>query len=133
MNIDTVIEIYFPSIIIIGLLIMFLYIFFYNKYTGDVIDLLKKHGFFELSNKINQLTSTGGKMPFKGSLEAKPLSKAWKEFIQLKISKDSWKLYKIQYFYKILRLSLIIFSFLFSIPFVILIIIICFRLFTRFH
>jgi hypothetical protein len=126
---DTVIVIYFPTIIILVFLIMFLYIFFYNKYTGDIIDLLKIYGFYELSNKINQLISTGGKMPFKGSLEARPLGKAWKEFIQLKISKDSGKLYKLQYFYKILRLTFIITGVLFSIPHIFLVIFICWKFF----
>jgi len=118
----TIIVIYFSSIISLGFLTIILYIFFHIKYTNDIIELLKKKGFPELSNKINQLISTGGRIPFRGSLEALSLNKAWNEFIKLKISKDSWKLYKLQYFYKILRLTLIIFGILFSIPLIIIIV-----------
>jgi hypothetical protein len=121
---STIIVIYFSSIIFLGFLTIILYIFFHIKYTNDIIELLKEKGFLELSNKISQLISTGGKMPFKGSLEAVPLGKAWNEFIKIKISNDSGKLYKLQYFYRILRLTIIINGILFSIPFIILIIII---------
>jgi hypothetical protein len=120
----TIIVIYFSSIIILGFLTIIFYIFFHIKYTNNIVELLKENGFLELSNRISQIISTGGRIPFKGSLEAVPLSKAWNEFIKLKISNDSGKLYKLQYFYKILRLILIIHGILFSIPFIILIIII---------
>jgi hypothetical protein len=120
----TIIVIYFSSIIIFSFLIIILYIFFHIKYTNDIVELLKEKGFLELSNKISQLISKGGRIPFKGSLEAVPLSKAWNEFIKLNISNDSGKLYKLQYFYKILRLILLIYGILFSIPFIILTIII---------
>ena len=121
---STIIVIYFSSIIFLGFLTFILYIFFHLKYTNDIIELLKNKGFLELSNKISQLISTGGKMPSKGSLEAVPLSKAWNEFIKIKISNNSGKLYKLQYFYRILRLTIIINGILFSIPFITLIIII---------
>jgi hypothetical protein len=120
----TIFVIYFSSIVFLGFLIIILYIFFYIRYTNDIVELLKKKGFLELSNKISQLISTGGRIPFRGSLEAASLGKAWNEFIKLKISNDSGKLYKLQYFYKILRLTLIIYGILFSVPFIILIIII---------
>jgi hypothetical protein len=120
----TIFVIYFSSIIFLGFLTIILYIFFYIRYTNDIVELLRKEGFLELSNKISQLISTGGRIPFRGSLEAVQLSKAWKEFIKLKISNDLGKLYKLQCFYKILRLTLIIYGILFSIPFIILIIII---------
>jgi hypothetical protein len=109
--------VYFSSIIILGFIFLGSYIFFHIKYSYVIIDLLKENGFIELSNKMSQLISTGGRLPAKSSLEAKPLSKAWNEFIKLKITKDSGKLYKLQYFYKTLRLTLIIYAIIFSIPF----------------
>jgi len=119
---DSIIFVYFTVLIVFGFILIFIYIFYHYKYTGDIIDLLKNQSFQELSNKINQLVLTGGKMPFKGTLEAKSFGKAWKEFAQLKVTKISGKLYKLQYFYKILRLFFIILAFSFIIPILILII-----------
>lgn len=112
---NELILIYLFSVIIIGIIISVLFIFFYYKFTNDIIVLLKEQGFIDLSNKMSQLISTGGKMPFMGSLEAKPLSKAWNEFIRLKIPKASKKLYKLHFFYKSLILAIIIIFILFFI------------------
>jgi hypothetical protein len=110
------------SVIIYGFINLFLFIFFYYKFSNEIIDLLKVQGFSELSNRMNELISTGGKFPFKGTLEARPLNKAWQEFIKLKINKSSGKLYRLQYFYKVMHLSLVLNCILFFIPILILVI-----------
>jgi hypothetical protein len=112
----------FFIVIIFGFIIIFSYIFFYYKFSNDIIDLLKRYGFSELSNRMKEIISTGGKMPFKGSLEAKPWSKAWEEFSKLKINKSSGKLYKLQCFYNVMYLSLILNCILLLIPILILVI-----------
>jgi hypothetical protein len=110
------------TIIIYGFINLFSFIFFYYKFSNDIIDLLKIQGFSELLNRMKELISIGGKMPFKGSLEAKLLNKTWQEFIKLKINKSSGKLYKLQCFYKVMYLSLILNGILFLIPILILVI-----------
>ncbi|MDR2716652.1 MAG: hypothetical protein LBB89_01105 [Treponema sp.] len=109
-------------IIIYSFINLFSFIYFYYKFSNDIIDLLKRQGFSELSNRMKELISTGGKFPLKGSLEAKSLNKAWQEFIKLKINKSSGKLYKLQCFYKFMHLSLILNGILFLIPILILVI-----------
>jgi hypothetical protein len=41
------------TIIIYGFINLFSFIFFYYKFSKDIIDLLEKQGFSELSNRMN--------------------------------------------------------------------------------
>jgi hypothetical protein len=102
--------------------------FFHLKFTDVIVQLLKEYGFFQLSNKLQQLVGMVGKIPIKGtySKETKLLFKAWNDFRCLKISKEKRKLYKLQLFYKIVNLIAVSACIFFIMPVLILIIFLLF-------
>lgn len=114
------------SIYIIILFILFIItvpakVIYHLKLTGEVISLLRQQGFDDLSQRIETIVSSVGRLQPRGwSKESKEHYNSWKEFRLLNIPKNMGKLYKLQFLYKSIYLLQIVFLIVAIIPFILI-------------
>jgi hypothetical protein len=75
---------------------------FFSFKTEKIISLLTVHGFTDMSNQMQNVVSTIGKIrPYNGfSKESKTWNNAWDNFRKMKIPKDYKDLYRLQFIAK---------------------------------
>ena len=120
---DILVPAYFYIVVFLGLSVLLSYFFFHLILTNKVIEQLDKEGYTELSGKLQHAITVSGKLPMKTAPGKKAFYNTWKEFRKLKISPERQKLYRLNLFYKIIYLSLIIFPIIMLLPIIIFIIV----------
>jgi hypothetical protein len=105
-----------------GIIIHTIRIIFYLKKTNYIILYLVEAGFTELSNRFQEVVSTIGKIrPMGPSKEGNKHDSVWKEFKNIKFSKEFSILCKYQLIYKRIYYFAYIHLFIFIIPFIFII------------
>jgi len=119
---EILIPVYGYLVVAIGLpLVLLSNTFLYLKYTEEIIRLLKKAGYFELSKRMRNVVNILGKLPPRGGTSIKKEHyRVWKEFRQLEIKKDAGKIFFLQKAFKLSHSLFMIVVCIFIIPFIIL-------------